>query len=344
MEPVLKYTEFDFNRSMSQDSDVRVLKRMFFSPHLLLFVFLVTISATRLWMGTRDTELYISFFNSYSTYSFQIEPGFALLITVVKMLGGGDGIFLFSCAMLGIGLKYFSILKHARFVGLSLLMYFVKFYFLYDLVQIRAGIAVGIIFWGIRFVINRKFIPFVLIVIAATSFHYSAIVFLCLYPLGSDRLNSTYMFYVAGILVPVIILFHLDEYVLHYVVNLIPRLELYTELLQLGEHSEIRLFNPDTIIRLFMFIFLFLMRKRLERIIPYFNLWLRMLGTSLIFFFLFRQLPVVAFRLSELFDVAMIFMYPAILIVFRNRWHGYTVLLLVVIVYIISLRPLQSFF
>ena len=312
--------------------------------HLLLYLILVAFASTRFWLGTRDTDIYLDLFRNYSSYTGQIEPGFALLIEAVKFMRGGELGFLFACAALGVGLKYFSILKYSNFIKISLCLYIVNFFFLHELIQIRAGIATGFILIGIQFVEQRRFLPFCLLALVATCFHFSAIIFICIYPLGSKKFRSSYLLLFGALLVGFTFVVDMGGIFLKFMSNLIPRIDLYSDLLIIGQHSDIRLFNVETIIRLSMILFLFVIRKRLCPRIPYFHIFLKMLILALLSFFLFRQLPVVAFRISELFDVAMIFAYPVVILAFRDRWHGYIILFSLMVIYILMLRPLQSYF
>ena len=120
-------------------------------PQFIVFLLLVAIASTRQWLGTRDTQNYIDNFNGFNGFSGQFEPGFELLLWVVRLFDGNAIYFLFFCAIIGVGLKFIAINKYSTLVHLAIITYFAKYYFLHEMVQVRAGIAAGIFLVGIRY-------------------------------------------------------------------------------------------------------------------------------------------------------------------------------------------------
>lgn len=72
-------------------------------------------------------------------------------------------------------------------VEFSLLIYLCLFLF-DSLGLIRQSLAVALIFWGYRYVYERKLCKYIIVVLIATGFHYSAVIALFIYPLYYIRL------------------------------------------------------------------------------------------------------------------------------------------------------------
>ena len=79
-------------------------------------------------------------------------------------------------------LIFSTIRKYSRNVGFSILLYFCFFY-LESLGFIRQALAVAICFWAVKYIFCRRFVPFLLCIVVAILFHYSAVIVLLAYPL-----------------------------------------------------------------------------------------------------------------------------------------------------------------
>lgn len=310
----------------------------------MILVALILFASTRQWLDTRDTDLYLELFRSLSSYSGQIEPAFALLIYLVRFLGGGEFAFLLLCASIGVTLKLYAINSYAKSVGLSVFFYVLKFYPLHEMVQIRAGIAVGIALLGIRYIIRERFLYYVTTILIAMSFHYSTIVFILLYPAIKIKISNKGLIFAGSTVLILLSLLNIDRRIINVLSEYFPRVELYLQLLTIGEYSRINIFNPEFMLKVGMFLAICWGRETRRLGDPYIEIWQKMLLLDIVFFVVLRSVPVVAFRVSELFNVAMIFAYPTIISSIRDWRIKASVVMALFVFYAIVAYPLQGRF
>ena len=135
---------------------------------------------------------YLSSYENLSEMSWQYvvgrpylnyEIGYRAFNKTLGMLGLGIQPFLMTCAVVSVvpiscvvyNYSKSSIISFIIYIGLPV------FQLLYS--GLRQDIAIGLCVLSLIFVIKRKFIPFVAIVLVASTFHSSAIIFLISYPL-----------------------------------------------------------------------------------------------------------------------------------------------------------------
>lgn len=156
---------------------------------IILFVFIfifIILSGVRWNTGTdwRPYEYAFSVANNYydavqSPIAF--EWGYGMLLYVVNTTTGSYTLFLLLFAVLTIFLKY-KVIIQKEFVGYALLSFFMYYcYTIGDIVSTRQSLAVTILFFSIKFIIDRKIMGFFLLVCLATLIHRSSIIFIFSY-------------------------------------------------------------------------------------------------------------------------------------------------------------------
>jgi transmembrane protein EpsG len=121
------------------------------------------------------------------TYEY-FEKGFLYYFLLLKTFSEDRYFMFFVSAAITIGLHFFAIKQHSKMLFFSLFIYFCKFVLL-DFVYIRQALAMCFIWISVTYVIKRKFIYFILLVIFAVYFHKSAILFLPMYFLYNRNLS-----------------------------------------------------------------------------------------------------------------------------------------------------------
>lgn len=116
----------------------------------------------------------------------EMEPTFSMICKIAPSFA----IFLLIFAALSVGGHVTAIYANSPNVFLSFLLYLPYTFVLHDMIQIRAGVAIGLLLIAVRFISERKIVPYLLLVGVAVFFHYSAIVFLPLYFLPRKKLNK----------------------------------------------------------------------------------------------------------------------------------------------------------
>jgi hypothetical protein len=169
-----------------------VKRNLIFGVAALATVFLILFAAIRKHTGPDYGSYLILWNDAYATdpYDRSNEPFYFYLQYVLKFVFGLEFQSLIICfAVLSISLKFRAIQKWSPYFFVSLLLYFNISFLNQDFGQIRQGLATSITILSIQYVLEKRFRPFLLTVLLATSVHYTAIIFLLLYPLANIRLK-----------------------------------------------------------------------------------------------------------------------------------------------------------
>ena len=116
--------------------------------------------------------------SSYLNY----EKGYVILNKLVGIFHSRQ-VFLFVCATLSLAPVFYIIGNKSNMVMLSTLIFLGLPCFSISFSALRQAIAVGIVFYSIRFIQSKKIILFFLTIVIASLFHSSALTFLVAYPL-----------------------------------------------------------------------------------------------------------------------------------------------------------------
>lgn len=148
-------------------------------------VSLVFISGIR-WDTGPDWQSYFDFYRDIVLYAKGpwraanfMEPGYTSLNLLIHGLGFSYTGFLIVLAVITIGLKAGVFYRHRDIMVICLFLYFC--YYLGDIASVRQFTAVSITLLATMFIINRKPLWFVLLVLVACSIHISSILFLGAY-------------------------------------------------------------------------------------------------------------------------------------------------------------------
>ena len=135
------------------------------------------------WETGTDWESYLTFFNkNYILDEFlstDIEPFFAYLNYIVKQVTDQYWVLLMVIGALIYCLTGPTIYKYSPFPFISLLVYLMLRKA--DIFFVRESIAIALCFFSIRYIIKKQLWLFLLIILVASQFHRSVIVFLPAY-------------------------------------------------------------------------------------------------------------------------------------------------------------------
>ncbi|MDX9704445.1 MAG: EpsG family protein [Weeksellaceae bacterium] len=112
---------------------------------------------------------------------WDMEYGYILLNKLISSIGLGYATFTLLIAIIAISLKTMVIFRYGGYVFLALLMYIVPTYFFEEHVHVRQGLASAIMFFSIRFIIERNLWKFLLCFVIAFYFHKAVVAFLFAY-------------------------------------------------------------------------------------------------------------------------------------------------------------------
>ena len=166
---------------------------------LIIFVLLFLVSALRLNVGN-DYLNYVEFMHLvYSRAYVPTEVGFNLLTYCIYSLCGFENYLLVFAIFAFFTIFFFmkAIYDQSRSFTLSFAMFMLLGYYFQSLSTMRYYLALGMALFSMRYVIKRDWPRFILLIVAASLFHKSALVVLPLYFLA--QLNwKRWMYFVLG--------------------------------------------------------------------------------------------------------------------------------------------------
>lgn len=162
------------------DKEKEIVKNAYY---IFLVVFAIIFAGLRDMIGGFDiyiySEVYEATWEEIVLYS-PFEQGFKYYFLLLKQFSNSREFMIFMTSFFILLIHSIVIKKNAINPFFSLLIYFCKFY-LMSFVYLRQGLAMGMLWMSIPFILNRKLIPFIFISILAFYFHKSSIIFFPLY-------------------------------------------------------------------------------------------------------------------------------------------------------------------
>src|SRR5690606_17694613 len=183
------------------DHDRYGLKRGVFIGLILL---LILVSSIR-WETGPDWDSYVNFYEQIDEFingkSINLfEPGYTALNWFFAANNLPYTAMLAFLAIVTIGMKGLVILRYPRLLFLLLFLYYT--YYLADIIAVRQFTAVALCLFSLKFIEQKRFWPFAVIVVLATTVHVSSLFFLVAYWLFWFRLSDQvlYIVLIAGFL------------------------------------------------------------------------------------------------------------------------------------------------
>lgn len=150
------------------------------------------ISYYNYYVAVQENDDFFKLISEPTIKGFFVEKGFLVFLHFFRDTSFNT--FLVAFAAVSISIKFTFFKKYSNFPLYSIALYFVLNYLTQDFGQIRQGLTLGILLWSIHFIINRKFVPFVILVVIASFFHYTAFVFLLAYFMPLIRIRYYIIF------------------------------------------------------------------------------------------------------------------------------------------------------
>lgn len=292
--------------------------------------------------GLRDGNSfhdYENYFYAYKGYYDAFEPSFYLIRRLaVNVFHSSYALFLIY-AFLGVGLKWIAIRKMLSYSLLAVMLYLSHYYTLHELTQIRAGVASGLVLLCVPAICDRHFKRFLVLAFLAFLFHYSAVVILPFYFMGTAGIRIGHWL----VLIALAYVFACLGYSLSDLLPLVP-LEVVADKYQFyvweKGNETVNIFNPVLIAQGVFGTCMLLFRRCIQPHNRYFVLLLKIYLSALILNVCFADFAAVGYRLSQLLQVVEIVLLPLLLYVSRYFFImliGYAVIIFYIDVYFLSL-------
>lgn len=275
----------------------------------------------------RSDELpdYKGYYDYFLTGKFErAEFGFKFYINTLKYIITSPELLFLSVALLSVGIKWSAIRKLSTYIWGSLLIYLSYFLILHDMIQIRVAVASGLLLWSTKYLYERNAIKFIVTTIIAILFHTSAIVILPLWFINTKTPQKKIYLW----MVPIAYIITIMGYAIGYLIAKVPIAQIqelwlmYEYRMANNEGVDINIFNSLHLMRCFMCTLILFNIDKIAKYCPFAIIWSKIYTISLVAFLLLSDIPVAAFRISELFQIIEILLIPTILLIPRYRQLG----------------------
>ena len=140
-------------------------------------------------------------------YPSDFELTNKLIIEFINYMGGNVQVYFMFCAILTNFFIYLFIKEHSKSVATSTVLYFfITFFFFASLNGVRQYLAISIFLFSLRYISSKEFYKYIFIVILASLFHISAILFLPLYFILRRKYSTVELCLYGGLAFVVLIL------------------------------------------------------------------------------------------------------------------------------------------
>jgi hypothetical protein len=145
-----------------------------------LFIMSIAVLSGIRWATGTDWDTYLAFYTSgggfhdYMSY-WHFEPGFKFVVWLFNYFGAGYSLWLFILTLSVLVIKFFPIRSRPYVMVCFLVLFGTS---MADLFPTREGLAISLVIVSASFLVERRYILYVLCVLLASLFHITAIVFL----------------------------------------------------------------------------------------------------------------------------------------------------------------------
>jgi hypothetical protein len=237
----------------------------------------------------------------------------------------------FTYALIALSLKVFSVGKLTNLFFLTLLVYFSNYFLLHEMTQIRVGVASAIFLFSIPYLVNKKYVSYVGMVMLAMLFHYSALLYFI--PLFFSPFHFKQKIYFLALGVILVLTFVPTDFILPLLKINMGDVQVksnnYIEYAELGVTEEVNKLNVNFLISYAITVVFTFFINTIQSKNNYAYLLIKLQILGLFLFQIFSPIPGFAFRSSELFMVTQIISIPFFVHIFKNKWLGYGIVILI---------------
>ena len=293
--------------------------------YALVCVCLVLLAGFRPVGIDNDSINYELYFFKYDNPLFEntVEPSFRFISGFLyKNFKDVHSIFIVY-ALFGVSLKLIAFRKLTQHTYLALSIYICTYYILHELTQIRIGISSGLLLLAIVEICNERRKNACGLFLIALLFHYSSIMLFPILFMSNKDFSFKEKYFWSGLVIA-----GYGFYFLHIGLATLPipyiadKLQAYEELKQEGFIDEVNVFNIVFLVKIAIFYYIMYFYDIIKKQNNYLPFMIKMESISLFSFTALSTLPVLSFRVSELFGIVEIILYTNILYTIRPNLFG----------------------
>lgn len=255
----------------------------------------------------------VGFDYSKFEYSSFFEPLYNFVVYVITLFTVDPIYLFFIVASIAVCLNLSFYQRYSKYFLLAVLLYFVHTYLLRETMQIRAGVAAGIVLWSYKYAFERKFWKFLLLIVIAMGFHVASGVALLLYVIyGLNWSNKTWIkiltvCFIIGIIFP-----------FGKLLNSLPgggvfdRILVYSWMVEQKSSAGI-LTNPTIVKQLFFCIIGLKYWDVLQEKMPYFKMLFIPVLLSACWLMVWNDFAIIAGRMGTFFSITEVMVVPMLM-------------------------------
>ena len=255
-------------------------------------------------------------FNFFASY---VEPSYAFLNSLFYSLGFDINIMYLTISLITTAILLNSFKRYIgqKYYLLAVIIYYSVSYFLLDMSGVRQAIALSAFVYSIRFIIERRFWKFFFVIVIAFTFHRSAAILLVVYPIS--RMHIASWLHITILLLGIFLM-------IAKITLLRPILEFGSSIFLSGPlaskflaftTSEFfavpRTLTVGLMIYVPIYVIAVVKRKRLERLVPYYNVILNIFLCFIVTLFSLYESMDISIRFSSYFTFAFALTFPLLL-------------------------------
>ena len=274
-----------------------------------------------------DSGVYETIYVHYDNplYLLSVEYSYLFISRILNTFSSDVHLLFLMYALAGISLKMCAIKRLSDMWFVPMLVYIGNYYILHDLVQIRASIVSGLFFLSIRPLAEGRRRRVALILFIATLFHYSAlslfpVLFLSNHGMTKNRRLVWSLIVPAGYIIAFVGINFIGEIPLPYIGDKLASYQQQSE--SGGKGSEINIFNAVFLVKCLMYFYMLYFYDTVIEHNKYLPILLRIMGVSIFCFLFFSFLPVLSYRISELYGIVEVLFYSFVLYTVKPGWVG----------------------
>lgn len=275
---------------------------------------------------------------------FYNELGFFWLGFIVKTFTNNPTFYLLFISAITIFFLYKDLRKYSIYPILGLFVYVARFYFNRNFMQIRAGLSYLLIIFATKYIQERKFWKFLLVIFVAYQFHHSAIIALPVYFLCNWMTLKKWHICV-GLAFAFIIGAFFQGFVHTLVVDNASDLNISSDYIEGGAKGYVEgrgLANPMIYFQTLILLAYTFLDKRLVNIDPYYYIIRAGYFYSTVILIMFCTYAVLSGRTSTIFATYEIAIIPSLIMLFNKKNRALAYMLLVVILSAIFYMYMQN--
>lgn len=314
--------------------------------NLKFFLFFISVTLLIFFAGLRSPEVDPDYYNyleqfvaipsleqwmlgeyKYSFSETRMEPAFLAYASFIKLFTDNHTWVFVGISLLSVGIASYNYYKFSPYMFLTLLLFFVHTYLYRDMIQVRAAIAASIALFLIPQLYYHKYGKAFVTIILASFFHVAALSLFIIYLLSFVKLTRKKI--IIGVILS-LILGYIG--ISHIIIQVLPNLGYVTQKIihySKSQYAEsLGVFNITNVKNLIILLIPLFFWKKLEKKVPYFNVFIIFIFTATTWRILFSDFGIVAGRVATFFSIVEVLLVPSFILIFKQKIIPHIIIIL----------------